>query len=117
MVEAGLSFVRRSFEGGWNYFVANRTATNFDNWVNLGRPAISILGLNPLTGEFGILDSHDTQRIVSYGDKPFVSPLDVHIQLKSGESVILRAFADKKVEGLAWNYWQTSGAPTEIARF
>ena len=39
----------------------------------------------------------------------------VHLQLAVGESVILRAFADKKVEGPAWNYWQTSGAPTEIA--
>jgi hypothetical protein len=28
--------------------------------------------------------------------------------------VILRAFADKKVEGPAWNYWQTSGQSVEI---
>jgi hypothetical protein len=28
--------------------------------------------------------------------------------------VILRAFADKKVEGPAWNYWQTNGQPVEI---
>ena len=28
--------------------------------------------------------------------------------------MILRAFADKKVQGPAWNYWQTNGAPMEI---
>jgi hypothetical protein len=28
--------------------------------------------------------------------------------------VILRAFAKKKVEGAAWNYWQTTGRPVEI---
>ena len=114
MVESGLSFVRRSFEGGWYYFIANRTPANFDGWINLGRPALSVAALNPLTSSSGILKSRETVRIVSYGDKPFVSPIDVHLQLKAGESVILRAFADKKVEGPAWNYWQTNGQPVEI---
>ena len=38
----------------------------------------------------------------------------VHLQLAAGQSVILRAFADKEVEGPAWNYWQTNGQPVEI---
>ena len=39
----------------------------------------------------------------------------IHLQLAAGESVILRAFAEKKAEGPAWNYWQTNGQPVEIA--
>lgn len=38
-------------------------------------------------------------------EKDYLST-EVHLQLAAGESVILRAFADKKVEGPAWNYWQ-----------
>jgi hypothetical protein len=41
-------------------------------------------------------------------------PQKVHVQISSGESVILRAFGDKKVEGPAWNYWQTNGQPVQI---
>ena len=37
MKQVGLSFIRRSFDGGWNYFIANRAETNFDGWITLGR--------------------------------------------------------------------------------
>lgn len=39
MAARGLSLIRRSGAGGWNYFIANRTGTNFDGWVALARPA------------------------------------------------------------------------------
>ena len=35
MADIGLSFIRRSFDGGWNYFIANRSETNFDGWITL----------------------------------------------------------------------------------
>ncbi len=31
----GLSFIRRSFDGGWNYFIANRDRNEFDGWISL----------------------------------------------------------------------------------
>ena len=43
----GLSFIRRSFDGGWNYFIANRTETNFAGWITLSRIAKSAVALNP----------------------------------------------------------------------
>ena len=46
--------------------------------------------LDPLTGKTGMA--------VKNGKGQF------HLQLAPGESVILRAFADKKVEGPAWTY-------------
>jgi hypothetical protein len=95
-----LSYVRRSFDGGWNYFIANRTDRNFDQWVPLnGRPS-TVAILDPMTGKTGIAAA-------DFDDQ-------IHLQLAPGESVILRAFADKKVHGPAWTYWKTNGEPVEI---
>ena len=95
-MESGLSFVRRSFEGGWNYFIANRAEANFDGWISLARPAKSVVILDPMTGNSGVAATRQSA----------ANSTEIHLQLAAGESVILRAFADKKVEGPAWNYWQ-----------
>ncbi len=100
----GLSFIRRSFDGGWIYFIANRTETNFDGWITLARPAKSTVILNPMTGNSGVAATRQSA----------ANSNEIHLQLAAGDSVILRAFADKKVESLAWNYWQTIGQPVEI---
>jgi hypothetical protein len=100
MVDSGLSFVRRSFDGGWHYFIANRGATDIDGWISLARDAKSIVILDPMTGHSGLAARN--------------ADGSVHLQLAAGESVILRAFADKKAEGPAWNYWQTNSQPVEI---
>ncbi len=99
-----LSFVRRSFDGGYNYFIANRNETNYDGWFFLGRQASSFVLLDPMTGKSGI--ATNAQRASHL-------PI-IHVQLAAGESLILRAFADKKVEGPSWNYWQNNGQPVEI---
>jgi len=49
-----LSYVRRSFDGGWNYFIANRTSTNYDRLVSLNRKAKSIVLLDPLSKKTGL---------------------------------------------------------------
>jgi hypothetical protein len=103
MTAEGLFFMRRSFDGGWHYFIVNRRGANFDGWVALGRPAKSIVILDPMTGNSGVAASRER---AAYST-------EVHLQLAAGESVILRVFG-KKVEGPAWNYWRTSGRPVEI---
>ena len=104
MVGKGLSFIRRSFAGGWYYFIANRGETNFDGWITLGRAAKSVVILDPMTGHSGVASSRQSA----------ANSMAVHLQLAAGGSVILRAFADKTAEGPAWNYWQTNGRPVEI---
>jgi hypothetical protein len=111
MAMKGLSFTRRSFEGGWSYFIANRTANTVDEWVPLSRHGQSVVFLDPLSGKFGLPATR--KAVFERGDIPFVS--EVRIKLNAGESVILRTFADKKVEGPAWIYWQTNGQPVEIS--
>lgn len=136
MADAGLSFVRRSFDGGWNYFIANRGTNDVDDEVILGNRAKSAVLLDPMTGHSGLalirqanidqsfVVSRLTNRVHSIEFKAVfenatyerLRPLDwVRLQLRPGETVILRAFADKNVEGLAWNYWQVGGQPVEIA--
>jgi hypothetical protein len=101
MTATGLSFVRRSFAGGWNYFIANRTEKDFDGWITLGRPARSVVVLDPMTAVAGVAASNPSGQI--------------HVQLAAGESIILRAIEKKQVTGPAWNYWQPNGPPVEIA--
>ena len=100
MAQSGLSFIRRSSDSGWNYFIANRSGTYFDGWITLGRDAKSVVILDPMTGNSGVATRH--------GDG------QIHLQLPAGESLILRAFASDEVKGTAWNYWQFTGQPVEI---
>jgi len=104
LADNGLSHIRRSFDGGWHYFIANRGETNFDGWVTLARPAKSVVVLDPMTGREGVA-----------AVQPMGDQVSVHLQLVAGGSIILRALADKEVKGAAWNYWQAKGQPVEIA--
>jgi hypothetical protein len=96
MTDAGLAFIRRSFDGGWHYFIANRSGISFDGWITLGRPAKSVVILDPMTGHSGMAVSRESA----------AKPIALRLQLAAGESVILRTLADNKTEGPAWNYWQ-----------
>ena len=109
MVSAGLSFVRRSFDGGWNYFIANRSEKSFDGWITLARDAKSIVILDPMTGATGVAATRQSA----------ANQTEVHLQLAAGESVIVRAFdhvLQQTRELPTWNYWRTSESfgPAEI---
>jgi hypothetical protein len=114
MTDAGLSFIRRSFDSSSYYFIANRSGTHFDGWVTLGRPAKSVVILDPMTGHSGVAASRLSRRSEAKTDESAANSTEVRLQLAAGASVILRTGADKKVEGKAWNYWQTNGQPVEV---
>ncbi len=100
LTDNGLFYVRRSFDGGWNYFIVNRSGTNINGWIPLGRAAKSAAILDPMTGNSGIATQNADSQI--------------YLQLAAGESLILRAFQDEQVAGPAWPYRQTRGRPHEI---
>ncbi len=106
MAQSGLSFVRRSFDGGWNYFIVNRSETNFDGWVPLSRPTKSVVILDPMTGNSGVAATRLSRRSEAKAEQSAANLTQVHLQLAAGESVILRAFASEAVKGPAWTYWQ-----------
>ena len=100
---AGLFFVRRSFDEGWQYFIANRHGQALDGWVTLGRSAESVAIFDPMTGNAGMAAVRHLN-----------GQTQVYLQLQPGASLILRAFAERKINGSAWTYWQTNGPATEI---
>lgn len=79
--EQGLSCIRRSNADGYHYFISNLQDKDFDGWVTLSVMAKDAAFYNPMTGEIGRAATMD-------GDKG----TKVHVQLTSGESVILRTF-------------------------
>ena len=96
---SGLDFVRRTFPaGGWNYFIANHSGTNFDGWIPFGPNEKSAVLLDPMSGTIGVAATRQNQLVTSI--------MEIHLQLLAGESVILRTLEYKKAEGPAWNYWQ-----------
>lgn len=100
---AGVFFIRRAFDGGWNYFIANRHGDTLDGWVTLGHPAESAAILDPLTGDTGVA-----------AVRQFNGQTQVYLQLPPGGSAIVRLFSNRNASGSAWNYWKYNGAATEI---
>ena len=102
--ELGLSFIRRSFEGGCYYFIVNRGEKRFDDWVPLYHETRTAIILDPLSGKTGVAAFQNEE----------LGP-EIKLQLEPSQSVILRVFAKKEVQGPKWKYWEAEGAPTEIA--
>jgi hypothetical protein len=86
MTDAGLRFVRRRHAEGHHYFVVNRSGKPFAGTVPLAVPAASAVILDPWnTRETGI----------AAGNSPT-------LRLASGESIIIRTYADKQPVGKPW---------------
>ena len=101
MTRYGLSFVRRSFDGGWNYFIANRSDKPFyygsGGWLPLSVDAKSVEIMDPMTGKTGVAKIEHRSENSTW----------VLFPLAAGESVILRAYSDKTIKGPAWSYPRT----------
>lgn len=95
---AGVFFVRRSFIGGWNYFIANRHGAALDGWVTIGRPGESAELMDPMTGQIGMAALRKVN-----------GQTQVYLQLQPGGSILLRLFGGKVGGGPAWNYWTSDG--------
>ncbi len=100
----GLLFTRRAHEQGRHYFVANHGDKAVDGWVTLATPAESVAIMSPMTGVVGVARVKQVTR-----GRP-----QVYLQLRPGESLLLRTFTDRKIEGPAWRYEEADGRPTEI---
>ena len=100
----GIMCIRRSNPDGRTYFIANRGTEALDAWVPVSFAGGGFVLMDPSSGRVGNAAVR----------RDFAAATSVHLQLAAGESIILRTFADKKVEGPAWNYWRTNGQPVEI---
>jgi hypothetical protein len=107
-----LSSIGRTVSNGHFYFIANRTGTNYDGQLSLAGPAKSVVTMDPMTGKIGVTGFHIEPALM--GENYPFRRTEVYLQLAAGESIILRVFTDKKVEGPVWSYWPTNGQLTEI---
>lgn len=92
--EQGLSCIRRSNPEGYHYFVSNLQGKDINTFVQLGVKAQAVALYNPMDGTIGLAKTDGQGR--------------VRLQLKSGESIILRTFTAAPSEPFTlYRYYQT----------
>ncbi|MEI6100648.1 MAG: glycosyl hydrolase, partial [Eubacteriales bacterium] len=96
----GLSYVRRSLDNGWVYFIANRTDQRTEECeVSLGRQGEMAVLLDPMTGKSGLARMSRSASYYSY--LPTLAP---------GESIFLRVFdrnyfKTNKIDNSSLKFW------------
>ena len=89
----GLQFIRRSNSEGHHYFVSCLQDKDIDGWVTLNVPETAAMFFNPMNGERGKAQSQTNN-----------GKLQVRLQLKSGESLIIQTLNKPLDKEPAWNY-------------
>jgi hypothetical protein len=92
----GLFYLRRSFAGGRNYFIANRSERAIEGWLPLATTAKSIVLMDAMSGRTG-------RGALRRSSSPGALQSEVYLQLQPGESIIVRAL-DRAASGANWNY-------------
>lgn len=89
----GLSCIRRSHAEGYHYFIAALTDRDTEAWIPLAVEARSAIFYNPMDGTSG------KARLRQKGGRT-----EVFMQMRSGESLILKTFTKDDVQVQAWTY-------------
>ncbi len=93
--EHGLQVIRRKNSDGHHYFISALKETDTDDFIPLGVNARSAIFYNPLNGKKG-------KALL----KNIAGKTMVKIQLKSGESIILRTYDNYDVNEPMWEYFK-----------
>ncbi|MES2922516.1 MAG: glycosyl hydrolase [Verrucomicrobiota bacterium] len=99
MTSLGLRFVRRTHDSGYHYFIVNRGEKPFDGVLPLGVPFQSALILDPWNA--------------AANRSALPQNSGVAIRLEPGQSIIIRTFTDRKIEGKPNT--ATTASPRDIA--
>jgi len=103
--ELGGQLIRRKHEKGYHYFLTMLTDNSIDKWVALGTEAENVVFFDPMNGKTG-------KAAVRINN----GRTEVYLQLKPGESVILKTFSDKDVRTGKWEYIQPDGTVMDLNR-
>ena len=104
MVDSRVLFIRRTFDGGCHYFLANHGEQPVDGWLPLASAGKSAALLDPMTCRAGM----GAVRQCDGGSEVFV-------RLQPGESLVVRLFAAKQPRGAAWSYERVVGDALPMA--
>ena len=99
MVDQGVDVIRRKHKRGYHYFVANMSAKPVDGWVKLGVPFRSVVLMDPRSAGTGVAPQRSKE---------------IYLQLKPGETRIIRTFNKKRVAGAEWPVLRKSGDPVVV---
>ena len=88
-VQEGVRFIRRQHEWGYHYLIVNHGTKPLDGWVRLAVSASSVVAMDALSGAVGVAES----RAGAGGGT------DVRLYLEPAESILLRTFDTRAVEG------------------
>lgn len=92
----GLKFVRRQFSGGKYYYIVNHTSNEINQNIPLNFIGKQVVLMNPENGNSGIAQTQNNS---------------VRVQLKSGESLIIKATENIDPSLIKWNYTEKTDAP------
>jgi hypothetical protein len=104
ITEHGVQFIRRKNSEGFHYFFSNLHSKELDNWVTLGVDALSAALYDPLTGKSGMAKLRKQE-----------GKTQVYLQLKPGESVILKTFYAPVTVDASWSYVKTKSDHVELS--
>ena len=99
MVDQGLDFIRRKHATGYHYFIANMSAQSVDGWIELGVPFKSVAIMDPQSSKCGMATDKKGR---------------VYLQLKPGETRILRTFDDQIMDAGKWPLLTSAGEPLTV---
>lgn len=103
--EFGGDYIRRKNADGHHYFFAMLQNKPIDKWVPIAVGAKSAMFFDPMTGLSGkaaIRQNNGTT--------------EVYMQLKPGQSIILKTFDNEDVNAPAWNYFEETGSETPLTK-
>jgi len=89
----GLHAIRRSNDEGYHYFISALHKEDISEWITLSVPTTSAEIFDPMTGETGKANVRQQN-----------GKAQVYLQLKSGESLILKTFTKEDIQIPAWEY-------------
>jgi hypothetical protein len=99
----GLRYIRRKNATGFHYFISNLGATAVKGWITLSVPAKAIVLFDPLSGVSGVTKGRTENE-----------KTQVYLQLKPGQSVIVKTYTSKKVNGISFPEFKNAGQPVEL---
>jgi len=96
--DLGLKFIKRRQGDSLFYFISNNTAKDIDEKIELNTNANSIVFTDPLNGEAGTVSFEKNENGVR-----------LRIQLKSGQSILIRSNYHVSAKGTKWKYIEPAG--------
>lgn len=96
LTDTGLKFVRRQFDGGKFYYIVNHTSKEINQNIPLNYIGKQTVLMNSENGDFGSAKTQNNS---------------VRIQLKSGESLIIKTSENIDDSIVKWKYIEKTEAP------